>query len=342
MKRLLCSAFLSFACAAHAHHGLDFLLVQDAAPSVPWAGMVYANAEWSQTDSINVVETEAGLHLGITSWMSVGVSNAFEGEEDQWDWSNSAPYVSLSLFQSEAIPWLRVGLHAGYSFAEEAGPTTVTVMTPFTVPASSVTSSDVVVATPVSSTSSSSKSKSKSASSTGAGKAIKHTSGGGGGSGPDAPGGGAAHDHPVAATSAGTAATQQEQTVTVLKPVEVQVPPVRHRGIHRHGEEGLTARLIIEAALGHHDKLIFNLINFTPRYGYTGWGYAAGWRHEFNHDFATSVEAIGDYESTGYQQAVVAAHWSPWHSMTFKLGLGAGLSDETPDFSVVTGLVYRF
>ena len=130
--------------------------------------------------------------------------------------------------------------------------------------------------------------------------------------------------------------------MTVLKPVKVQVPPVRHRGIHRHGEEGVTARLIVEAALGHHDKLIFNLINFTPRQGYTGWGYAAGWRHEFNHDFATSVEAIGDYESTGYQQAVVAAHWSPWHSMTFKLGLGAGLSDETPDFSVVTGLVYRF
>lgn len=342
MKRLLCPFFLALTCAAHAHHGLDFLLVQDAAPSVPWAGMVYANAEWSQTDSINVVETEAGLHLGITSWMSVGVSNAFEGEEDQWDWSHSAPYVSLFLFQSEAVPWLRVGLHAGYSFAEEEGPTTVTVMTPFTVPASSVTSSDVVVTTPVSSTSSSSKSKSKSASSTGSGKAIKHTSGGGGGSGPDAPGGGAAHDHPVAATSAGAGATQQEQTVTVLKPVEVQVPPVRHRGIHRHGEEGLTARLIVEAALGHHDKLIFNLINFTPRHGYTGWGYAAGWRHEFNHDFATSIEAIGDYESTGYQQAVVAAHWSPWHSVTFKLGLGAGLSDETPDFSVVTGLVYRF
>jgi len=339
MKRLLCSVLLSFVGVAHAHHGLDFLLVQDAALPAPWSGMVYANAEWSQADSLNVVETEAGLHLGLTSWLAVGVSNAFEGEDDQWDWSNSAPYVSLSLFQSEAVPWLRVGLHAGYSFAEEEDPTTVMVMTPFTVPASSVTSSDVVVATPVSSTSSSTKSKSKSVSSSGSGKAIKHTPGGG--TGPDAPGGGTAHDHPVAAASAGTAVAPQEQTVTVLKPVKVQVPPVRHRGIHRHGEEGVTARLIVEAALGHHDKLIFNLINFTPRYGYTGWGYAAGWRHEFNHDFATSVEAIGDYESTGYQQAVVAAHWSPWHMVTFKLGLGAGLSDETSDFSVVTGLVYR-
>lgn len=340
MKRLLCSALLSFACAAEAHHGLDFVLVQDAAPSVPWAGMVYANAEWSQTDSINGFETEAGVHLGITSWLSVGVSNAFEGEDDQWDWSNSAPYVSLSLFQSDAIPWLRVGLNAGYSFAEEEGLTSTVVMMPFTVPASTVTSSDVIVATPVSSTSKA-KSSSKSSSSTGSGKSTKHTSGGGGGGGPDDTGG-TAHDHPVVGAALAPGVTQQEQTVTVLKPVKVQVPPAKHRGIHRHGEEGVTARLIVEAALGHHDKFIFNLINFTPRHGYTGWGYAAGWRHEFNHDFATSVEAIGDYESTGYQQAVVAAHWSPWHSVTLKLGVGAGLSDETPDFSIVSGLVYRF
>jgi len=340
MNRIVCLTFIALTGIAQAHHGLDFLLVQDAALPAPWTGMAYANGSWSQMDSINNYESETGVQLGLTPWLAVAVGSGFEDAGDGWQWGQATPNLHLSLFRSPALPWLKVSLFAGYAFAEEAEVRTTVVMTPFTVKQSTVTSGTVVVpTTAISSPPAPPLSKKKAATSS-SGKTTKHSSGGGGGGGPDDPGS-TVHDHPVA--TAGVATVQQEdKLVTVLKPVKVTLPREDHRGVHRHGEEGITARLIIEAELSAHDKFILNLINFTPRYGRTGWGYAAGWRHEFTHHFATSVEAIGDSESEGYHEAVVGAHWSPLHTVTLKLGVGAGLSDQTPDLSIHTGLVWRF
>ena len=115
-----------------------------------------------------------------------------------------------------------------------------------------------------------------------------------------------------------------------------------HGGIHQHGEDTFFARFIVEADLNDRTKLDFNLINVIPSGGDSAWGYAAGLRYSFSHEFAVGLEAQGDFDRHGYQEIAAAAYLSPTHALTFKLGAGAGLSSESPDFTVHAGAVFRF
>jgi hypothetical protein len=173
----------------------------------------------------------------------------------------------------------------------------------------------------------------------------RHVTGGGtvGGGGPDAPTGGTTHDHATTTAAPPPQASSKSQT-TEVAPTPVIVAPVEdfYEGIHRHGEEGLHARLIIDANLSDHDKVLANVINFTPAEGTPVWGYALGYRHAFTHDLAASLEAIGDFDGRGSHEALVAIHRTIDHHLTLKLGVGVGLTEASPDASVHAGVVWRF
>lgn len=340
MKRILLAALACFLQPLQAHHGLDYMVIQDGQAPALWSVMPFAAADFSRGSHGEEFNIESGLLLGLGHDFGLGVSAGYTDDEDtDWRYSAVTPYLSVPLFRSDSLPWLRVSLYAGYQFAAdpESAYREVTV---YEMPAGKSTAASIT-STSLSTTSTASKTSSAHHKQH---KTSKHTGGGGGGGGPDAPSGGG-HDHPVAApavvTTRKTTTQKTAQPVPVTKRIPVD-PYAGATGIHRHGEEGMVARLITTIDLNKSNQLAFNLINFTPRSGHTGWGYAAGWRHSFNHDFSFSVEAMGDFDSDAWHEVLGAVHWSPVHWMVLKLGAGTGLGSDSSDLSLHTGLVLRF
>lgn len=346
MKRFVSIAMvlMTWASSARAHHGLDFLLLQDATFPQPLSGSFFDNSEWTRERALDEYATEPGLHLGVLPGLSAGVMSHFADMGDGWAYSSTTPYVVINLLPVE-IKGVRVALWTGYEFASEED--THSLSRPSKKKASATTrrpSSSVTSSAPASIGTSASTSKDKAVKSAPTAGRSRHTGGTTGGGGPDAPTT-SGHDHPVAAPAAAPPPSQDSQTQEVaVEPIVVPVvePEHVHEGIHRHGESGLHSRLIIEADLSEHDKIVANVINFTPENGKGAWGYGVGVRHAFNHDFAVSVEAVGDFDASLEHQALVAAHWSPVHWLALKLGVGVGITPEASDVAVHTGIVWRF
>jgi hypothetical protein len=100
--------------------------------------------------------------------------------------------------------------------------------------------------------------------------------------------------------------------------------------------------MIVEADLTSKDKIIFNLIGLWPEGSKPAWGYACGVRHSFSHTWATGLEAIGDFGEANEHELVLGGYCSPNHHLALKIGAGLGLTSSSPDFSVRTGVVWRF
>lgn len=114
-----------------------------------------------------------------------------------------------------------------------------------------------------------------------------------------------------------------------------------HSGsIHNHDSDAFNSRLIIETNIGD-TKLVANLIALAGD-GSAAWGYSFGARHKLNHLVAVGGEAMGDFDSQGWQELVAGLYLEPCSALTFRIGAGFGLTDATPDFTLRTGFVLRF
>lgn len=111
--------------------------------------------------------------------------------------------------------------------------------------------------------------------------------------------------------------------------------------VHNHSSNAVKSRLIIESDFGA-TKVIFNLISLLTEDGEAGWGYAAGVRHHVSDTIALGVESLGDFETDGWHELIGGVYFQPIHALTLKLGAGFGLTDATPDFTLRTGVVWRF
>ena len=314
------------------------MLLQDGTAPGAMGVMPFAALDFSRGDYGDEIGLEGGFLMGLGGGVGLGTSVGFMDEEgEDWRYSSVSPYLTVPLFSSDSVPWLNISVYAGYQFAPEPD-RAYRYETRYVTVTETVDADGKVVGTTVPAA----KGAAKPVPAEGAGKSIRHTGGGGGGTGPDAPSGG--HDHPVgAAPVAGQTATTTTRRVRVPQVRQVEVTPNgSNTGIHRHGEEGMVARLIARMDLTDKDQLVFNFINFTPRYGHVGWGYAAGYRHSFNHDLAVSLEAVGDFDSTGDHEVLGAVHYALTHHLIIKLGAGIGVGNEAPDFILNTGFVMRF
>jgi opacity protein-like surface antigen len=111
--------------------------------------------------------------------------------------------------------------------------------------------------------------------------------------------------------------------------------------VHNHDSDALMGRLIIEGDFGD-TKAIFNLIAMAGEGDGANWGYAAGVRQKVVEKVALGIEALGDFDSHGWHELVGGVYYEPVHSVTVKLGAGFGLTEETPDFTLRTGFIWRF
>jgi hypothetical protein len=115
-----------------------------------------------------------------------------------------------------------------------------------------------------------------------------------------------------------------------------------HDGIHRHGEDYFQLRFVAEAALDDKTRLVGNLIGVATDSGEIDLGYALGIRRQIHHDFALGLEATGDFDRHGEHEVIGGVYWSPTHTCVIRLGVGAGIGAVASDFSVHSGVTWRF
>ena len=262
---LTCLQCLSL--SSRAHHGRDFILVQDYSQPPAGSGNVTTDFEWSRTDGEDEFTFEPGLFFAPIPRLSLGLSTTFIDENNSWDYASVLPFAHLQLTPPESTFPVKIALMAGYQFAsqeEESG-----------------------------------------------------------------------HDHDAEHH-------EEEGTDHHDEASPGESHHQEHAGLHRHHENFFTARLVLETSLTDADTLVLNLINVTPENGRAVWGYAAGYRHTFSHAISIGIEGMGDFGDANEHELVLGAYLSPSHSLTFKLGVGHGLTSSSPDFSLRAGMLWRF
>lgn len=272
----------------HAHHGRDFILLQDSAIPAQFSGVFTTGYQWTRDGSNDSFSTEPSFYLGLTSSLAFGLSAGFSDDGDGWNYTGVTPQIVWSILGPTGPRNVRIGLWAGYEFAESTDSTT----------------------------------------------GIQTTAQNGGtpGSGPDARSFSTLTDPGKSPFHSGHTAVSGNQ--------DDRGP----RGIHRHGESGLYTRIIVEADITEKTRAIANLISFVPvEGGQVGFGYAAGMRHEVNHDLSFGIEALGEFLSYGSSHEVMLTTMIglPRH-LAFRLGVGGGLTRSSPDFTLSTSILWRF
>ncbi len=303
---------------AHAHHGLDFLLVQDAFLPAPGGGVLYGGVDWTRQDGADLYGSEPGVMLGLLPGLAFGVSSNVSDVGDDWQVYGLTPYLQVQLLPKSWSSRVRLAARVGYEIS--LNPFTYTTIVPVTRVETIRRVETVTVARPV--------------------RAAPAATGGGNSGGGD-PGvvnpRHAGHGHSAPPRRTGT----QMSTTTRVTTTTREITTYEEREIE-HRVEGWNARLMLEADLTGSDRFVLNLVHLNLRSEKPAWGYAAGLRHAFHHDFAVSVEALGNFNREDWHQAVIAAHYAPTHWGLIKLGAAFGLTSDTPDVSLIAGFVVRF
>lgn len=276
----LTAALLSLAGAfcistASAHHGQDFILLEDYHLAAPGQGHFMTNFEWESYSDRDEFGLAPGLIFGVLPRVGLGIDVSFRDEDEGWGYSNVTPTAHFQLTNPESKFPIRVSLSVGYQFADGGA---------------------------------------------GDGEEAEHED-----------------EHAEHGHEHGHADHHEDHG----DDHHVSAAHSHSGSIHNHDADLLASRLIIEGDLGD-TKLLFNLISFVEDGGDAAWGYAAGARHKFHEQVSAGIEAMGDFESDGWHELVAGLYIEPVHSLTLKLGAGFGLTEETPDFTLRTGFVWRF
>jgi hypothetical protein len=111
----------------HAHHGRDFILVQDSAIPEFLSGVAISGVEWTSDGDTNEFSTEPGFYVGLSKYLAFGLSAGFSDDGDGWKYTGITPQIILSLVPSTGPTNFRAGLWLGYEYAEDFTSTTATV-----------------------------------------------------------------------------------------------------------------------------------------------------------------------------------------------------------------------
>ena len=254
------------ASSAIAHHGQDFIMLEDCHLPAVGSGHFMSNFEWENGSDGNEFGFSPSLMFGVLEQVALSVETDFRNEVgSNWDYASVTPMAHIQLSPPSSTFPIRFGLSAGYQFGSGGSET-------------------------------------EAAPDHHADEHADHDH--------------ADHDHEAGGHNHGGSS------------------------VHAHGVDAFVGRFIVEGDFGD-TKAVFNLLSLVDEND-ANWGYAAGVRHKFTQQVALGVEALGDFKSDGWHEIVAGAYIEPVHSLTLKLGVGFGLTEATPDFTLRTGLIYRF
>lgn len=262
----------------HAHHGQDFLLLEDYHLPAPGAGHIIGNFEWEKYSDDDEFGLSPSFMLGVLPRVALSAEVSFR-DEDGWDYNSVMPAAHFQITPPEATFPLRVSLSVGYQFVSDSF-------------ADAHATEDE--------------------------HAEKHDH---------------ADEHEHDEHGHEHAEEHHHEDNTGHSHTESSV--------HNHDSDALMSRLVVEGDFGA-TKAVFNLISVVRDGGDASWGYAAGLRQKVVEKLALGIEALGDFESDGWHELVGGIYVEPVPSLTLKLGAGFGLTEETPDFTLRTGFIWRF
>ncbi len=254
--------------SAFAHHGRDFLVVQDYSLPSPLSGNIITNFSWEKSGAEDEFRLEPGFIIGLAPRLGLETTVSFQDDTAGWEYASVDPTLHVQLTGPDSDLPVKVSLSAGYQFGN------------------------------VGATSEEADGDHHDHADEHHGEDDDHHADG-------------AHSH-------------------------------THRGIHRHGEDLFHARLVVETDFTASLKGVFNLIAVVPDGGDVAWGYAAGLRYAFSHEVAVGAEAIGDFANHGEHELIAAGYFSPSEHVSLKLGAGFGLTEDSPDFALHAGVIFRW
>ena len=320
-------ALLLLPACLRADHGQNFLLLDDTDLSAPGAGHLLGTFSWEKDGGRDHFGLAPGFNVGLIPRVALSVNGSFADEGDDWSYRSVLPTLHVNLTPSDGRFPIRIGLSAGYQFADGANGEDDVVTTVEEVIYQKPVTEKRIVTVP-----------------------VKDPDDGGGGGvdpGPDGPprqriitpkhAGHGEHE-----TTTRTVTVTKNETVTKRVIRETRAESGGASAVHNHDDSLFTARLILEADLTPDTLFVFNLISVLPEGESNAWGYGAGLRQKITPTFSAGVEAMGDFDRGGRHQIMGAAYWTPIHHFTLKLGAGAGLTEESPDFAVRAGFVWEW
>jgi hypothetical protein len=101
------------------------------------------------------------------------------------------------------------------------------------------------------------------------------------------------------------------------------------------------SRLVLEKGFDG-SKLALNVLTSHEAGSATRYGYAAGYRYEFDERVALGLETQGFFDAPAACEALLGAYLEPVESFTIKLGLGTGIGSGAPDLTAHASVVLRF
>ena len=150
------------------------------------------------------------------------------------------------------------------------------------------------------------------------------------------------HAPVVAGTTTKTVGSGGEtETVRVATTSTTRKGVSSHKGIHDHDSRQWFGRLIVETEIGE-TKLTSNLISTFPDDDQGYWGYGIGAQRSIVERLAAGLEVVGDFSDGGEHEAIASLHYNVGSRATARLGVGCGLTEESPDLTLRTGLIWRF
>ncbi len=103
----------------HAHHGRDFILIQDSTIPHQFSGVAVAGYEWVRDGDTSEFSSEPGFFMGLLPALAFGLSAGFADEGDGWDYTGVTPQFVVSVIPPVGPMNFRAGFWTGYEFAEE-------------------------------------------------------------------------------------------------------------------------------------------------------------------------------------------------------------------------------
>lgn len=124
MKNIFAIALLSLAAAqsVKAHHGQDFLLIEDYQQAAPGQAYFISNFEWERGEEGNEYGFAPSLMVGILPRIALSVDTDFRKEvEGDWAYSTVTPAIHVQLSPTESKFPIKFGFSTGYQFHEGGG-----------------------------------------------------------------------------------------------------------------------------------------------------------------------------------------------------------------------------
>ncbi|MEM9480820.1 MAG: hypothetical protein AAGA58_14285 [Verrucomicrobiota bacterium] len=337
MRAFLKSSGLLFltAVSAFAHHGAEYITLDDFDIGHPGDGFVNSSFDWESYNTGDELSSEFAFSYTPFHRLSIGTIVRFaEDGNGDWVYSSVTPRLHLQLTDPHADRRFKFALTVGYQFAEDIS-TEETIVTfeevdvPVEQERVTTTTTTTVPA--------------------------------------EDDGGGTAPCNPLLdldcrpstvsknefsprhivrpVSTVSTTRTTSAKGASTRKEIRRTVTKVRsenaHFGIHNHDARQWVGRLVAETNIGK-TEIVANLIGAFPEDDGAHWGYGLGARRRVLEKLAFGLEGIGDFAGEGEHEIISSAFFDVRENATLRIGTGFGLTENSPDFTLRTGLLIRF